>query len=235
MLISFVIGLEISQPLRSHFFFKELNLCLIRSFGGIIRAEVSELLAKGGEALGELLPYDGSAAIGIGNIAITLDRRLPAALIVLSADCDGLVSMNARLGLAVHSDICRRGDFLAADGAAVCPERIRHFVHPVLHFARTERREAARFRFQVDIAVASHIRRRIHSKRCTAVDLRDRILLDGNRDCRRIQDVAVRSGTDGACLAPAVASSHGGNIALRRFRAASKRCVRQTRVSDPVL
>ena len=146
-LFSFAIGLEISQPLRSHFFFKELNLCLIRSFGGIIRAEVSELLAKGGEALGELLPYDGSATIGIGNIAITLDRRLPAALLVLSADRDGLVSVNARLGLAVHSDICRRGDFLAADGAAVCPERTRHFVHPVLYFARTERREAARFRF----------------------------------------------------------------------------------------
>ena len=143
--------------------------------------------------------------------------------------------MDARLRLAIHGDIGGLCDLLLPDLAAVRAEGAFDGIHPVLHLAGARGGYRARLRLEEDVPVALHIRAIRDGEVRLAVCFRVGILLDGDRDRRRIQDVAVRADADRACLARAVTACRKGNIPLRRFRFPAKGGLRLARVGDVIL
>ena len=143
--------------------------------------------------------------------------------------------MDARLRLAVHGDIGGFCDLLLPDLTAVRAEGVFDGIHPVLHLAIARGRYRTRFRLEEDVTVALHIRAIRDGEARLAICFRVGILLDGDRDRRRIQDVAVRADADRASLACAVTARCEGNISLRRFRGPSERGIRPARVGDIIL
>lgn len=120
--------------------------------------------------------------------------------------------MDARLRLAIHGDIGGFCDLLLPDLAAVRAEGVFDGIHPVLHLAIARGRYRTRFRLEEDVTVALQLRAIRDGEARPAVRFRVGILLDGDRDRRRIQDVAVRADADRACLARAVTACREGNI-----------------------
>ena len=142
--------------------------------------------------------------------------------------------MDARLRLAVHGDIGGLYDLLLPDLAAIRSESVFDGIHPVLHLAITRGGYRARLRLEEDVPVALHIRAIRDGEVRLAIRFRIGILLDRDRDRRRIQDVAVRTDADRACLARAVTACRKGNIPLRRFRGRAECGIRLARVGDVI-
>ena len=142
--------------------------------------------------------------------------------------------MDARLRLAIHGDIGGLCDLLLPDLVAVRTEGAFDGIHPVLHLAGARGGYRARLRLEEDVPVALHIRAIRDGEARPAVCFRVGILLDGDRDRRRIQDVAVRADADRACLARAVTACRKGNIPLRRFRFPAKGGICLARVGDVI-
>ena len=142
--------------------------------------------------------------------------------------------MDACLHLAIHGDIGGLHDLLLPDLTAVRTESIPDGIHPVLHLAIARGGYRARLRLEEDVPIALHIRAIRDGEARLAVRFRIGILLDGDRDRRRIQDGAVRTDTDRACLACAVTACRKGNIPLRRFRGRAECGLRLARVGDVI-
>ena len=174
-------------------------------------------------------------AIGVGEVAIALHDGLPCPVRIRPADGHGFLTMDARLRFAVHRDIGGCHDVLLPDLAAVRAECAFDGIHPVLHLAIAIGRYRARLRFEKDVTVTLHIRALRDGEARLTIRFRIGILLDGNRDRCRIQDVAVRADADIASLARAVTARCEGNISLRRFRGPSERGIRPARVGDIIL
>ena len=142
--------------------------------------------------------------------------------------------MDARFRLAIHGDIRGLHDVLHADLAAVRAESAFDGIHPVLHLAIAIGGYRARLRLEEDVPVALHVRALRDGEARLAVRFRVGILLDGNRNRRRIQDVAVRADADRARLARAVTAGREGNVPLRRFRGRAECGIRLARVGDVI-
>ena len=174
------------------------------------------------------------AAIGVGEVAIARDLGRPCPILIRPPDGHGFLAMDARLRLAIHGDIGGLCDLLLPDLAAVRAESILDGIHPVLHLAIARGGYRARLRLEEDVPVALHIRAIRDGEARLAVRFRIGILLDGDRDRRRIQDVAVRTDADRTCLACAVTACSKGNIPLRRFRGRAECGLRLARVGDVI-
>ena len=175
------------------------------------------------------------AAIGVGEVAIARDLGLPRAILIRPADGHGFLAMDARLCLALHGDIGGLHDFLLPDLAAIRAESAFDGIHPVLHLAIAIGGYRARFRLEKDVPVALHVRALRDGEARLAVCFRVGVFLDGNRNRRRIQDIAVRADADRARLARAVTARCEGNIALRCFRGRTECGIRPARVGDFIL
>ena len=175
------------------------------------------------------------AAIGVGEVAIALHGGRPSPIRIRAADGHGFLAMDARFRLAIHGDIRGLHDVLHADLAAVRAESAFDGIHPVLHLAIAIGGYRARLRLEEDVPVALHVRALRDGETRLAVRFRVGILLDGNRNRRRIQDVAVRADADRSRLARAVTAGCEGNIPLRRFRGSAERGIRPARVGDVIL
>ena len=143
--------------------------------------------------------------------------------------------MDARLCLAIHGDISGCHDVLHADLAAVRAESAFDGIHPVLHLAIAIGGYRACLRLEEDVPVALHVRALRDGEARLAVRFRVGIFLDGNRNRRRIQDVAVRADADRSRLARAVTARCEGNVPLRCFRGSAERGIRPARVGDVIL
>ena len=174
-------------------------------------------------------------AIGVGEVAIARDLGRPRPVRIRPADGHGFLAMDAGLRFAVHRDIGGCHDVLLPDLAAVRAECAFDGIHPVLHLAIAIGRYRARLRFEEDVPVALHVRALRDGEARLAVRFRVGILLDGNRNRRRIQDVAVRADADIASLARAVTTRREGNVPLRRFGGSAERGIRPARVGDVIL
>ena len=174
------------------------------------------------------------AAIGVGEVAIARDLGRPCPILIRPTDGHGFLAMDARLRLAVHGDIGGFCDLLLPDLTAVRAEGIFDGIHPVLHLAIARGGYCARLRLEEDVTVALQLRAIRDDEARLAVCFRVGILLDGDRDRRRIQDVAVRTDADRACLACAVTACRKGNIPLRRFRGRAECGLRLARVGDVI-
>ena len=226
---------EIPEALCRHLLFKECDLRFIRGFRRGIGRIVDELLLQLVELVIELRASHFRAAIGVGEVAIARDFGLPRAILIRPADGHGFLTMDARLRLAIHGDIGGLHDFLLPDLAAVRAESIPDGIHPVLHLAIAIGGYHARLRLEEDVTVALHRRALRDGEARGAVCFRVGVFLDGNRDRRRIQDVAVRADADRASLARAVTARCEGNIALRCFCGSAECGIRLARVGDVIL
>ena len=175
------------------------------------------------------------AAIGVGEVSVTQDLGRPCPILIRPTDGHGFFAMDARLCLTVHGDISGFYDLLLPDLTAVRAESVFDVIHPVLHLACAIGRYRTRFRLEENVTVALHIRAICDGEGRPAVRFRVGILLDGDRDRRRIQDVAVCADADRSGLAIAVTAGREGNIPLRRFRFSAKGGIGLTRVGDIVL
>ena len=173
-------------------------------------------------------------AIGVGEVAIARDLGRPCPVRIRAADGHGFLAMDARLCLAIHGDISGCHDVLLPDLAAVRTESAFDGIHPVLHLAIAIGGYRARLRLEEDVPVALHVRALRDGEARLAVRFRVGIFLDGNRNRRRIQYVAVRADADRACLACAVTACRKGNIPLRRFRGRAECGLRLARVGDVI-
>ena len=227
--------IEIPEALCLHLLFKEFDLRFIRGFRRWVGRIVDELLLQLVELVIELRAGRLRAAIGVGEVAITRDRGRPCPIRIFPTDGHGFFAMDARLRLAVHGDIGGFCDLLLPDLAAIRAESIPDGIHPVLHLAIARDRYRARLRLEENVPVALHIRAIRDGEARLAVRFRIGILLDRDRDRRRIQDVAVRADADRACLACAVTACRKGNIPLRRFRFPAKGGIRLACVGDVIL
>ena len=226
--------IEIPEALCLHLLFKEFDLRFIRGFRRWVGRIVDELLLQLVELVIELRASRLRAAIGVGEVAIARDRGRPCPIRIFPTDGHGFFAMDARLRLAVHGDIGGFCDLLLPDLAAIRAEGVFDGIHPVLHLAIARGRYRTRFRLEEDVTVALHIRAIRDGEARLAVCFRVGILLDGDRDRRRIQDVAVRADADRACLARAVTACRKGNIPLRRFRGRAECGLRLARVGDVI-
>ncbi len=204
-----------------HFFFQELDFCFVGCFGGLVAAEINQLLPEVIQAREKVCAHDSKAAVGVGNIAVTLDHRVPLGRIISirrAGDGDGFLAMDAGVGFAVHLHIGGGADGFLAQGAAFGAESVSHLIHPILHFTAAQGSDRACIGFEMDIPVALDVSFLLHVQSRGVLHRCHGILLDRNRDGGGVQDIAVRSDADSSLLAVAVATGHGGDVALRRFR-----------------
>ena len=226
--------IEIPEALGRHLLFKECDLRFIRVFCRGVGFIVDELLLQLMELVIELRASHFRAAIGVGEVAIALHGGRPSPIRIRAADGHGFLAMDARFRLTIHGDIRGLHDVLHADLAAVRAESAFDGIHPVLHLAIAIGRYRARLRFEEDVPVALHVRALRDGEARLAVRFRVGIFLDGNRNRRRIQYVAVRADADSARLARAVTAGREGNVPLRRFRGRAERRIRPARVGDVI-
>ena len=225
---------EIPEALCRHLLLKEFDLRFIRGLRRGVGRIVDELLLQLVELVIELRAGRLRAAIGVREVAIARDLGRPCPILIRPTDGHGFLAMDARLRLAVHGDIGGFYDLLLPDLTAVRAEGAFDGIHPVLHLAGARGGYRARLRLEEDVPVALHIRAIRDGEARPAVCFRVGILLDGDRDRRRIQDVAVRADADRACLARAVTACRKGNIPLRRFRFPAKGGICLARVGDVI-
>ena len=225
---------EIPEALCRHLLLKEFDLRFIRGLRRGVGRIVDELLLQLVELVIELRAGRLRAAIGVREVAIACDLGRPCPILIRPTDGHGFLAMDARLRLAVHGDIGGFYDLLLPDLTAVRAEGAFDGIHPVLHLAGARGGYRARLRLEEDVPVALHIRAIRDGEVRLAVRFRIGILLDGDRDRRRIQDVAVRTDADRACLARAVTACRKGNIPLRRFRGRAECGIRLARVGDVI-
>ena len=128
--------------------------------------------------------------------------------------------MDAGLGFAVNGGSGMGGHFGFADGTAFRTEDFTHLVHPVLHFTRTGGFRLTRCRLEIDVPVSKE--RTIHRKSCVRGNFREGILLRGNRDRGRIQDIALRLDIQLTDCSRGVSTRGDADVALRGFCLAAK-------------
>ncbi len=210
--------LEIAKPFFDHFLFEESQLSFVRRFGrlaaAVILQELLELVIAREEIAVDRFRY----AVCIRNIAVARDRRDPFPVRPdTAADRNRFVSVNARLGLAVHFRIGRDGDFAFPDRI---PGRkgIANRARPRFRFPGRFRREIPFIGAQINIPIAAQIGRGGNRELRVAGDFRKGILAvrDGNGRCA--QQIAVRPRGDLAGLPLRIAPASDGNIALGRLR-----------------
>ena len=175
------------------------------------------------------------AAIGVGEVAIARDLGRPCPVRIRAADGHGFLAMDARLCLAIHGDISGCHDVLHADLAAVRAESAFDGIHPVLHLAIAIGGYRARLRLEEDVPVTLHVRALCDGEARLAVRFRIGVFLDGNRNRRRIQDVAVRADADSSRLARAVTTRREGNVPLCCFGGGAECGIRLASVGDVIL
>ena len=210
----------IAQPLLDHLAFDERNLCLIRCLRRRIADVICKFFLELSKALRERFRRHLLLAQSESDITLCRDTGLPCSVFVFPADGDGLISMDARLGFAIQRCRSLGRHFGFPDGTTFSAEDFTHLVHPVLHFTRTGGFRLARCRLEIDVPVSKQ--RTIHRKSCVRGNFREGILLRGNRDCGRIQDIALRLDiqlTDGS---RGVSTRGAADVALRGFCLAAK-------------
>ncbi len=125
--------------------------------------------------------------------------------------------MDAGIGFAVHHHISRRGNHFLPQRTAFGAEGVGKSIHPILHFAGAEGGDGARIGLEMNIPVALHVSLRHHVEGSVAIGCSHRILLDRNRNCRSVQDIAVSGDADGSRASIGIATCHDGDVAFRRF------------------
>ena len=128
--------------------------------------------------------------------------------------------MDARLGFAIQRCRSLGRHFRFPDGTTFSAEDFTHLVHPVLHFTRTGGFRLARCRLEIDVPVSKE--RTIHRKSCVRGNFREGILLRGNRDRGRIQDIALRLDIQLTDCSRGVSTRGDADVALRGFCLAAK-------------
>ena len=210
----------IAQPLLDHLAFDERNLCLIRCLRRRIADVICEFFLELSKALRERFRRHLLLAQSESDITLCRDTGLPCSVFVFPADGDGLISMDARLGFAIQRCRSLGRHFGFPDGTTFSAEDFTHLVHPVLHFTRTGGFRLARCRLEIDVPVSKE--RTIHRKSCVRGNFREGILLRGNRDRGRIQDIALRLDIQLTDCSRGVSTRGDADVALRGFCLAAK-------------
>ena len=208
---------EIAQALGHHFFFQEFDFCFIGRLCHRVITEVDELFPKLSEPRRKLGAYRDGAAVSIRDIAITRYLRSPGAIVIAAANGDGFLAMNAGFCFTIHHYVSRGIDDLLADGAALSANGIAQSAQPILHLTGAPGSDCAGIGFEMDVSITLNVRILLHVQRRGAIGSGHGILLDGNRDGRGVQDVAVSSDTDGAIISIGIAPCHDRDIALGCF------------------
>ena len=210
----------IAQPLLDHLAFDERNLCLIRCLRRRIADVICEFFLELSKALRERFRRHLLLAQSESDITLCRDTGLPCSVFVFPTDGDGLISMDARLGFAIQRCRSLGRHFRFPDGTTFRTEDFTHLVHPVLHFTRTGGFRLARCRLEIDVPVSKE--RTIHRKSCVRGNFREGILLRGNRDRGRIQDIALRLDIQLTDCSRGVSTRGDADVALRGFCLAAK-------------